>query len=177
MPGVGLERARHRADQVLPRLVELLRRQRRRGAAASSSSSIDATARSTFAGLTPARIVSGPCDDVRVERAGHVVRHPLPLADAVAQPAADRVLAEHVVHQPVGVVRRIAARDRREAVGDVGLRLVHHRDHDAAALGRRRDAAARRPPAAPACPPAAEHARRRRRAHAPASTSPTIDRA
>ena len=33
-------------------------------------------------------------DDVRVERAEHVVRHPLPLADAVAEPAADRVLAE-----------------------------------------------------------------------------------
>jgi hypothetical protein len=39
-------------------------------------------------------------------------------------------LAEDVVHQPERVVSRVAARDRRKAVCDVGLRLVHHRDDD-----------------------------------------------
>ena len=67
-------------------------------------------------------------DDIRVERAEHVVRHALPLADAVAQPAADAVLAERIVHQRVRVVPRIASDDRGEAVRDVGLRLVHHRN-------------------------------------------------
>ena len=108
--GVGFERARHRADQVLPRLVQLLRRSRRRVDSRASSSSIDAIARSTLAGLTPARISSGPSMTLASKRAGDVVRHPLPLADAVAEPAADRVLAEHVVHQPEGVVRRDRAR-------------------------------------------------------------------
>ena len=69
-----------------------------------------------------------PSHQVRVERAEHVVGHPLLLANAVAEAAAHRVLPEGMVHQPARVVRRIGARQRGEPVRDVGLRLVHHRN-------------------------------------------------
>ena len=137
--GVGLERARHRPDQIRPRLVQLLRGEAlaptRRHELLVDRRDRAIDVRGADAGADEQR----PGRDVRVERARHVVRHALPLADAVAEPAADRVLPEHVVHQPVGVVGGIGARDGREAVGDVGLRLVHHRDHEALAARRGRD--------------------------------------
>ena len=135
-----------------------------------SSSSMDAMARSTLAGLTPARMTSGPASQVGVERAGDVVRHPLPLADAVAQPAADRVLAEHVVHQPEGVVVGIRPRDGREPVGDVGLRLVHHRHDDPASRCRRHDRRERSTGGRGRRPPS-----RRRRAPATSTAFDTAD--
>src|SRR5688572_2365131 len=78
----------------------------------ASSSSIEATARSTFVGFTPARTISGPG---------------MTFANRVTETAAKRILAKDVVHHPVGVVAPIGTQDRRETVGDVGLRLVHHR--------------------------------------------------
>ena len=40
-------------------------------------------------------------DDVPVEGARHVIRHALPLSNAVAQPPANRILPQRIVHQPV----------------------------------------------------------------------------
>ena len=82
-------------------------------------------------------MASGSLGDVRVEGARHVVRHALLLPDAVAQPAADGVLPERVVHQPERVVVGIVAPDGRKPVRDVRLRLVHHRNDRHVAANRR----------------------------------------
>src|SRR5262249_26362356 len=131
---VGFERARHRAYQVASRVVQLLLCNtltddpdnlliNRRDCAVD--------VRGTDAGTDHQRSFG----DIRVERARDVVGHPLPFADAVAEPAANRVLAEYVVHQPAGVVVRIPASDGHEAAGDVRLRLVHHlHDHPPAGV-------------------------------------------
>jgi hypothetical protein len=80
-----------------------------------------------------------PGNDVRVECAERIVGHAVLLANRVAEAAAQGILAEDVVHQPVGVVARIGAQNRREPVRHVGLRLVHHRRHVHRAPADRRD--------------------------------------
>ena len=62
-----------------------------------------------------------------------------------------------MVHQPERIVGRIGASDGREAIRDVGLRLVHHR-HDETLTPRRRRDAPQRNRRRRRGAPAAEHA-------------------
>ena len=75
--------------------------------------------------------------EARVKAAVDVVRHPLLLANAVAETAAQRILTEGVIHHPCGVVIRIGAADANQPIGDIDLRLVHHRRDGQVALGVR----------------------------------------
>ena len=134
MRGVGFERARNRSDQILPRVVQFLLRDAL-AHDATISSSIDAIARSTFAGPTPARIGNGPSRCSR--RASSTRSRPSPVARGCCRPAGRRWRTDRRrCSSARRVVSRVAARDCREAVRDVGLRLVHHRDDDPLATSR-----------------------------------------
>ena len=83
-----------------------------------------------------------------VQAAEHVVGHALPLADAVAQPAAERVLAERVVHHRArrssrgrGATARRSRRRRRPATCRASARTTSAR---APVMARRRCGGQRR---------------------------------
>src|SRR5438067_1609658 len=155
---VRFERARDGSDEESARLIELLLGHpfaREAGDLLVDRRDGTVDVRRTDAGPDDQRSF----DDVRVEGARGVIRHPLTFADAVAEPPAERVLPEHVVHEPIRVVRRIAPRDRGEPVGDVGLRLVHHRDDTPAPRRRAADRWKNRP-SREWLPPQPQNARR-----------------